>query len=70
MGDPIHVDTDSPHVAVPSHDGYSAQVTVYEHVDVLALQVGSDVHVGFTQVWNAAQLASTQVYDPWQVEEP
>lgn len=57
----MHVEINAPHVAVPSHDGYSAHVTVYEHVDVLALQVGSDVHVGFTQVWNAAQLASLQV---------
>lgn len=43
---------------------------VYEQVEERGVHVGSDVHVGFEQVWNAAQLASKQVNEPGQVEEP
>lgn len=61
VGEPMQVLFVAPQVAVPLHDGYSGQVTLYEQVDDRGLQVGSEVQVGLRQVWNAAQLASTQV---------
>jgi hypothetical protein len=66
----MQVRIDAPQVAVPAQEGYSGQVTVYEHVDVLALHVGSDVQVGLMHVWKAAQLASLHVYEPGQVDAP
>lgn len=46
----MHVLTVAPQVDVPSQEGYTGQVGVYEHVLLRGLHVCSDVQVGLKHV--------------------